>query len=189
MKPLVQVHAGKLSSDWLTGKFLAESRKMISSADDRPSLAWVRLALMLINACEGKRNDSDWLIIGGIDLTPRLTSMVWRLNTWSSFSGMASRDNHSSLRCSFPAATSSIANHWEQGNDSCHPPSRNGSSGFEASNIRVNVNKNGDISAQTGEEEMLITSSTFCCFCSSAKSIVRLKENHKQYSWWRIKHR
>lgn len=40
----------------LTDRFLAESKKTISSAADRPSLALERSALILINACDWKQN-------------------------------------------------------------------------------------------------------------------------------------
>lgn len=54
----------------LTDRFLAESRKTTSSADDSPSLAFPRSALMLIKACHRKQNHRtavprpDWM--GGV---------------------------------------------------------------------------------------------------------------------------
>lgn len=47
-----RVSESKRQSDGLTGRFLAESKKTISSADDSPSLALARSALILINACD-----------------------------------------------------------------------------------------------------------------------------------------
>lgn len=51
-----RVSETKRQSDGLTGRFLAESKKTISSADDSPSLALARSALILINACDWKQN-------------------------------------------------------------------------------------------------------------------------------------
>lgn len=125
----------------LTGRFLAESRKTTSSAEDRPSLAWPRTALMLISAWDGGSKNTkilkDSLVLGGksSDVSRRT---LWRnhsFRTSSILSGVDSGDSHSSRRWSFPDATSSSINHCghrEGSRDSEH-------SGFFSSSHSTNI--------------------------------------------------
>lgn len=71
--------AGKLELDWLTGRFLAESKKTTSSAADRPSLALVRSAWILINACDWKQNT---MVLQWSDLRRSHTNQLGRENSY-----------------------------------------------------------------------------------------------------------